>query len=1156
MTRKKRTRSTVDGVGRTPTDTREREWARADRAREPLRNPVEGDFRDGAVDDRPQRHAAVWRRLATDAEHAPPHSARRVVRITIDAMPDGSATVRVELDDDRVMTATGAVIGVTAGEHLATLVDGAITVDDAMRGRAGPGRGRVEVARLPGHRELIEALRATPGQVPLTVHHEVSAPAALPAWTLLGEQSDRGAAPPTPPPAADAARLLEAAAHAAVDEALSPPPPERVPAGQTLTRPGPGPLPEAVVGPGVPLPEWLRGRFEEPFGIDLAEVSVHTGPRAHAAADRIDALAFTVGSDIVLGHDAPRLDSRQGIRLIGHELAHVAQQARGEAVGLAQLQAHDAPAGVDRATVPDDPRYDDGVTATAGTRNIDWARRLHLLDAPILREFHPGTTPHAYANRVHGAQGVLRANGVARVEDASLGADGIFGPRTFLALLQVARDPNHPARAAIQGLGFDLDQIRLAERSEDAALAILHPTEVRLHANIEVFGEAAVRYYDRFYSMNTSEDRAAFDATLFTGDPPQNLSAEDRVQILHRLYAAAGQRLPGTLEVVVAARDFLSTRLDTERAVGRDRRRIDSSYYFTFVATSPGRAMHLLDDLDLRQAITQGTARLDETARSDLIQAINLLGTQAGGPAPNAREIAGMIVAIYLPVPDSARVQAIATTVLAERAARERAEREAVAATNREAAEQRADRIIAILDDDRTNHLIVDARLRGELERASRERMFFDGVLDVLAARGRLDALFAHTENLGGTGPLGLLVRAARAGRYQNHPRVVRAQRLLVERTGGLHRHRYVLGTTPRDGSVLLDGRTRLGTNRVAGDLDDSYLRDEDREQLKPDAQRRMTTALEAQARAYVENLLAGRESSRNQEQISKLLIERAWTAANLNVDHDIEDVVWEESVRVLGVRQGVDTGDGVPHYEIEYERVERIRGGESGDQAWDTRPGVAGSRKWASESDFEYDMFWYAYSQSADVIIAAAKIVAVGAVIAVAWEAGVIAALVSAGGGAIPVGLSIAASLAIYWFTNERHTIEGLLIAGVEGYLGALGFRVFAPVGAAAARLVIPATLEEITFRRALAAWLVRKGVTGAATGGSLGVASLFMHDLVRAASTGAGFSSLSAYVRSASYGVVLGAVFEIGAARCSPRSSATPTAACSPGSMMSSRR
>lgn len=1056
-----------------------------------------------------------------------------MVRITVDAMADGSATVRAELDDDQVVTAAGAVVAVAAGEHLATITDGMITVEgDGQRGSRTPRRGRVDIAKFPTHQPLVDALRATAGQVRLTVRHAASAPALLPAWSLLTER--KADAPPPLPPAttAEEENRLEAAADASARCGHSP----GTDTSSTRSpshRPTAVPLPDDVLGPGQPLPQVLRRRFQGPLDVDLTEVRVHDGPRAHATAAGIDALAFTVGRDIALGPNAPRLDSHQGLHLIGHELAHVAQQARGTGVGLVQRQSNTNtfhPADIDPAT-PDDSRFEDGVDPHAEEKNIDWSGRLRLLERAMLRDFDPWTTPHAYANRVLRAQGVLRANGVARVEDATLGADGIFGPRTFLALLRVARDPDHPARATIQGLGFNLEQVTLAGRSEEAALAILHPAEVRLHTNIEIYGESATRYYDRFYSMKTSEDRSAFDNTLFGGEPPKDLRAQDRVQILQRLYGTAEQRLQGTLEVVVAQRDFLSTQLDSARAVGRDTRRgVANGYYFEFIATSPERTGQLLDDLDLRQSVTRAGKRLDEASRTDLVAALNLLGTQSGGPRPDAHEVAGMIVAIYLPVPDSTRVRAIAATVLAERAEREQAAQEANAANNREVARQRADRIMAILDDDQTNHLILDAQLQDELERASRERMFFDDVLDVLVQHGRMEALFERTEGLGGTGPIGLLVRAARAGRYQNHARVLHAQQLLIDRTGGLRRHKYVLGTTPRDGVVLLDGSTRVDVGRVTGDVDDLYLRDEDREQLKPEPQRRMTAALEAESRAYVGNLLAGHEPSRNQEQISKVLIERAKVTANLNLKHDMEDVVWEESVRVLGVRQGADTGDGVQHYEIEYERVQRVRGGALGDPAWDTRPGVEGSRKWASESAFEYDMFWYAYSQSADVMIAAAKIVTLGAVLVVAWEVGVIAALVAAGGGAIPVGLSIGASLAIYWLTHERHTIEGLLLAGVEGYLGALGFRIFAPLGAAAARLVIPATLEEVTFGRAMATWLVRKGVTGAAVGGSLNVASLFMHDLVSAASTGAGFSSLSAYVRSASIGVVLGAAFEIG--------------------------
>lgn len=61
----------------------------------------------------------------------------------------------------------------------------------------------------------------------------------------------------------------------------------------------------------------------------LRDVRLHTGPDAARAAEAVNARAFTVGSDVVFGarEFAPQTDA--GRRLLGHELAHVAQQRTG-----------------------------------------------------------------------------------------------------------------------------------------------------------------------------------------------------------------------------------------------------------------------------------------------------------------------------------------------------------------------------------------------------------------------------------------------------------------------------------------------------------------------------------------------------------------------------------------------------------------------------------------------------------------------------------------------------------------------------------------------------------------------------------------------------------------------------------------------------------
>ena len=80
---------------------------------------------------------------------------------------------------------------------------------------------------------------------------------------------------------------------------------------------------------GQPLSESARAFFEPRFGYDFRNVRIHTDTRASEMARILNARAFTVGHDVVFegGQFVP--GSRDGKRLLAHELAHVTQQQQG-----------------------------------------------------------------------------------------------------------------------------------------------------------------------------------------------------------------------------------------------------------------------------------------------------------------------------------------------------------------------------------------------------------------------------------------------------------------------------------------------------------------------------------------------------------------------------------------------------------------------------------------------------------------------------------------------------------------------------------------------------------------------------------------------------------------------------------------------------------
>jgi hypothetical protein len=84
---------------------------------------------------------------------------------------------------------------------------------------------------------------------------------------------------------------------------------------------------EAELGAGQPLDGATASRMSEALGVDVSRARIHGGPKAAQKAREAGALAFAVGSNVVLGADAPQAGTLEGDALLAHELAHVAQQS-------------------------------------------------------------------------------------------------------------------------------------------------------------------------------------------------------------------------------------------------------------------------------------------------------------------------------------------------------------------------------------------------------------------------------------------------------------------------------------------------------------------------------------------------------------------------------------------------------------------------------------------------------------------------------------------------------------------------------------------------------------------------------------------------------------------------------------------------------------
>ena len=83
---------------------------------------------------------------------------------------------------------------------------------------------------------------------------------------------------------------------------------------------------DVLHAPGQPLDTSTRAFMEPRFGHDFGSVRVHTGDHAAQSARAVNALAYTVGQDIVFDESRYQPATPGGQRLLAHELAHTVQQ--------------------------------------------------------------------------------------------------------------------------------------------------------------------------------------------------------------------------------------------------------------------------------------------------------------------------------------------------------------------------------------------------------------------------------------------------------------------------------------------------------------------------------------------------------------------------------------------------------------------------------------------------------------------------------------------------------------------------------------------------------------------------------------------------------------------------------------------------------------
>jgi hypothetical protein len=192
---------------------------------------------------------------------------------------------------------------------------------------------------------------------------------------------------------------------------------------------------EVLRSAGRPLDAATRAFVEPRFGRDFGDVRVHTDERAAESASAVDALAYTVGSNVVFGAGQYAPGTSGGQRLLAHELAHVVQQERGgHSIGSSMMAVSQAAQPTVQRTLGDG-------------HDLTSLRFSHLLD---LEAAFDGEAAVRHGDSGAGVSAIQQALRDLGYPLPLFGADGHYGVETEAAVKSFQRD-NHLAPDGIVG---------------------------------------------------------------------------------------------------------------------------------------------------------------------------------------------------------------------------------------------------------------------------------------------------------------------------------------------------------------------------------------------------------------------------------------------------------------------------------------------------------------------------------------------------------------------------------------------------------------------------------------------------------------------------------------------------------------------------------
>lgn len=124
-------------------------------------------------------------------------------------------------------------------------------------------------------------------------------------------------------------------------------------------------------GSGRPLPSPVKDFFEPRFGHDFSQVRIHTDDLAAESARAVNALAYTVGQNIVFASGQYMPGTGAGDRLLAHELTHIMQQRPDNFPGLQRKEDHDRDEPANQPATPSQAEPADQPAAPSQAEPVD-----------------------------------------------------------------------------------------------------------------------------------------------------------------------------------------------------------------------------------------------------------------------------------------------------------------------------------------------------------------------------------------------------------------------------------------------------------------------------------------------------------------------------------------------------------------------------------------------------------------------------------------------------------------------------------------------------------------------------------------------------------------------------------------------------------------